>query len=132
MSSFPYLIYAQWKEAASYEHRSLKKYKQKYRDNIEALTRSKAGWGMKNFSVLSMSLGLIRVRPLIKTDYFSFFLFTIFNGGGDGRGWGVIFFGTRVIPGSRVISLNFFLRGVGGGGQESPESSEAFRICPLR
>lgn len=42
----------------------------------------------------------------------------------------MIFFGTRVIPGSRVISFNFFLGA--GGGVQSPGLGQAFRICPLR
>lgn len=43
----------------------------------------------------------------------------------------MIFFGTRVIPESRVISFNFFL-GAGEGGVQSPGLGQAFRICPLR
>lgn len=63
---------------------------------------------MKYVLVLSMSLGLICVRPLIQNILFLFLFVQSFK-----RWRGMIFFGTRVIPGSRVISFNFFLRGGG-------------------
>lgn len=61
------------------------------------------GGGVKYVLVLSMSLGLIRVRPLIQNILFLFLFVQSFE-----RWRGDDFFGTRVIPGSRVISFNFF------------------------
>ena len=84
MNSFPYLISVErgsfvlislFKKSTSLQGQHTFSKKTLF-DCIAVLTRSKAGWGggggVKYVLVLSMSLGLIRVRPLIQNILFLF------------------------------------------------------------